>query len=276
MTFFQLMTSKEDAAHDPRKIIIKGVSTTDKEVVLFDSDNVKNLIVDERGSKISSTIGSDDTYKKYITTFVRKSTTKYIYVGHYAIVQVYTSECGASILKELGLELEKHTHRQFIVKDGIVQYTKQTWPLTEDSDGKYIQGGVGAHLIHSKVMGIEDFRMHMLLKFKNVSGSASSVTLYPAAGSSSGNIGFSGSGNRIFVEGGIFGGGATHLGYAPDFGIVDNALVKVEVTRKGSSFVVKFNDKIAYSKNDFKKPIGNVAIRTHRTTVNMHEWTYLY
>merc|ERR1719296_486841 len=81
MAFFELLTSKEDTAYDPQKIIIKGVSTTDKEVVLFDSVDVTNLIVDGRGSKISSTINNDDTYKKYITTFTRKSTAKNMYVG---------------------------------------------------------------------------------------------------------------------------------------------------------------------------------------------------
>ena len=105
MAFFELITSKEDIAHDPQKIIIKGISTTNKEVVLFDSDDVTDLIVDRRGTKISSLINNSNSYKKYITTFVRKSTTKYVYFGHYTIAQAYTRECGANVLKELGMKI---------------------------------------------------------------------------------------------------------------------------------------------------------------------------
>ena len=76
-------------------MMIKGISSEDEEVVLHNKD----VAVNKRESKISSAIINNNTYERYITTFVYKSTTKYIYLSYYDITQVYAKVCGVYIFK---------------------------------------------------------------------------------------------------------------------------------------------------------------------------------
>lgn len=102
MPFFELLTSKKDKAYDPQRVIVKAISSSDEEDVLYDASN---FMVDERGSKITSLIANSNAYKRYVISFVRKATSQQMHLGHYGIVQVYTGECGTSVLKELGLKI---------------------------------------------------------------------------------------------------------------------------------------------------------------------------
>ena len=110
LPFFEFTTLKEDTSYNPKQVIIKAVSSSDKEIVLYDSKDVTNLVLDECRSSISAAFTNKNTYNKYIATFVHKSSTKQLFLHHYAITHVYSRECGTNVLKQLGvISLPCHT-----------------------------------------------------------------------------------------------------------------------------------------------------------------------
>ena len=112
MTFLQFLSSTKDPIYDPQRIIIEGSPSGENNqfTTLFDSDQQPNFVLSKRGATYSSLFSNNKSYKRYAVTFVRNNTSKYLYLGHYGIVQSFAKQCASDLFDELaGVKVQPHS-----------------------------------------------------------------------------------------------------------------------------------------------------------------------
>ena len=60
--FFDLTTSNKETVYDPHHVVIKAGTSANDEVAIYDSNDVIDLLVQERGAKVSSAIENDNIF----------------------------------------------------------------------------------------------------------------------------------------------------------------------------------------------------------------------
>lgn len=103
MTFIELLSSTKEPIHDPQRIIIEGSPSVDSNeyITLFDSELQIDFAFKDRGIKHLSPFPNSKSYKSYTITFVRSSSSKRLYLGHYGIVQSFAKQCASGIFDKL-------------------------------------------------------------------------------------------------------------------------------------------------------------------------------
>ena len=106
---------------DPDRIILEGSnnfngiaeSSANTWITLYDSN--QGLSFSGRQEEQSFIFENDLSFKHYAITFVKKSDSPKLQVGHYKIVQTYAKECSSLLLKEItGHKVPAHNTKTLV------------------------------------------------------------------------------------------------------------------------------------------------------------------
>lgn len=106
MTFFKLYSSSKSSATDPHKVIIEASNSSSGEsTTLFDSEQSGVNFVN-REAEYSYMFPNENEYRYYSIIFVRKASSSQMTIGHYGLIEAYTSDCTAKKMTSLlGVEV---------------------------------------------------------------------------------------------------------------------------------------------------------------------------
>ena len=151
-----------------------------------------------------------------------------------------------------------------LVENGKSVHAVVTGGAWRQGDGHLEQAGTGKFLLSELAIGEGDFTIEAKIVLMSIDGTAASLTLGDS------HFGFDGRGEKLFLEGPIFGGGVRALGSTAEH-ITPGESFIVEVSRSDGVICLTI-DEHEVATQEFLGSVGQVGLRPWRNTLRVYHF----
>ena len=143
-----------------------------------------------------------------------------------------------------------------------VEQVGEAWSL---GDGSLSNQGTRKYLFAGRGLGAGDVRVRARIALEQLNHTAASFMIDERS-----HFGFDGAGNRLFVEGRLF-GHTTFIGNAADY-ITPGEPFDFEAVREGNTLAFAIDGQEVYRKDVGDGPLGSIALRPWRATMRVFDF----
>jgi hypothetical protein len=151
------------------------------------------------------------------------------------------------------------------VRDGKAVAARYVGPAWEETAEGVTAEGTGRFLYAGKQLGEGDFQITAQLKLDRLDGTAASFVL------DDNHVGFDGRGGHVFVEGPLFGGGATMLRAAGEL-LQPNAYFTFTARRTNGVTQFWIDEHEIYRKDNWDGPVEQIGFRPWRNRITLTQF----